>query len=106
MPTKIPVAKYLKDDLFDEVGIQNITPEERAQFMVSIAEVVQRRIEFRVVDSLTDGQKDELEGLLSREEVPGSDILKFFETALPDFDRIAEDEAAKYKKELIDRFKA
>ena len=73
--------------------------------MASITEVVQRRIEFRLMDTLTDEQKDRLEAMLNQKDTQGSDLLKFIETSLPNFDDIAAEETAKYKKELIGAFK-
>jgi len=105
MATKIPLGKYLGGDLFADVGITHVTPEERAEFMAKIAEVIQHRIEFRVMDSLTDEQKDELERLSSG-EAKGSEIMAFFEQNLPSFDTLAQEEVAKYRKELVEKMSA
>ena len=106
MTTKIPLDKYLGGDLFADVGITHVTLEERAEFMARIAEVVQHRIEFRVMDALTDEQKDEAEKLFSDENVRGSEVMAFLERSLPDFDTMAQEEVAKYRQELVEKMKA
>lgn len=106
MPTKLPVDKYLKTDLFEELGIKTLSPEERVSFLETFGNVLQQRLTFRVMEELSDAQKDKLETLLATQ--PDNDVLlgQFLATEIPNFQSVAEEEVASYKKELIDRMKA
>lgn len=106
MPAKIPVDKYLKADLFEEIGLKTLTPEERVSFLEGFGNVLQYRLTFRLMEEMTEEQKKELDGVLADNSSDPATIVKHLNTALPDFGKIAEEEVAKYKKELIERFKA
>lgn len=105
MTTKLPVDKYLKMDLFEELGIKTLLPEERVSFLESFGNVLQQRLTFRVMQELSDPQKDKLETLLSVQ--PDNDVAlgQFLATEIPNFQSIAAEEVANYKKELVDRMK-
>lgn len=106
MTTKLPVDKYLKMDLFNELGLKTLSPEERVSFLESFGNVLQQRLTFRVMEELSDEQKDKLDTLLSGE--PDNDVAlgQFLATEIPNFQSIASEEVAHYKKELVERMKA
>jgi hypothetical protein len=106
MPTKIPVAKYLKADLFEELGLTTIAADERASFLEGFGNVLQYRLTFRLMDELSEEQKEKLDQTLGKDPQSGLAVMDFLSAELPKFEKIVEEEVAKYKKELIDRFKA
>lgn len=107
MPTKIPVAKYLKANLFDELGLTTLAADERASFLEGFGNVLQYRLTFRLMDELSEEQKKRLDEVLGKEPQPsGTAVVEFLAKELPKFETVVEEEIAKYKKELIDRFKA
>lgn len=106
MPTKIPVAKYLKADLFDELNLKTLSADERASFLEGFGNVLQYRLTFRLMDELNEEQKEKLDGVLGKDPQNGMAVMEFLNGELPKFEKIVEEEIAKYKKELMDRFKA
>jgi|SRR3989338_3874778 len=106
MMTKLPVDKYLKMDLLDELGLKTLSPEERVSFLETFGSVLQQRLTLRVMEELSDPQKDKLDALLSSQ--PENDVAlgQFLATEIPNFQSIAAEEVANYKKELVDRMKA
>lgn len=106
MTTKLPVDKYLKMDLFDELGLKTLSPEERVSFLESFGNVLQQRLTFRVMEELSDEQKDKLDTLLSSQPDNDAALGQFLATEIPNFQSIASEEAAHYKKELVERMKA
>ena len=106
MPTKIPVAKYLKADLFDELKLTTLSADERASFLEGFGNVLQYRLTFRLMDELSGDQKERLDGVLGKDSPNGTAVVEFLSQELPKFENIVEEEIAKYKRELIDRFKA
>lgn len=106
MPTKIPVQKYLKADLFEELELSRVTPEQRVAFLESFGNIIQQRIYMRVMTILDDNQKNQLEALLTEHADDADAVGAFLNAEIPEFQKIVEEEVASYKKSLIDRMKA
>ena len=104
--TKIPIDKYLKANLFEEVGLMTLSPEERVSFLEGFGNVIQYRLTFRLMDELSEAQKDEFDATLAKDPQNPTAVVQFLNDKLPNFQQVVEEEIAKYKKELIDRFKA
>lgn len=106
MPTKMPIDKYLKMDLFDELGLKTLSPEERVSFLEAFGNVLQQRLTFRVMEELSDEQKDKLDALLTSKPDDDLALGQFLVSEVPNFQQLAEEEVAHYKKELVQRMKA
>ncbi len=100
------VQKYLSTDLFKELGIDNLSDEERMHFLEGLGNVLQSRLTFRLMRELSEPAKEEFNKLLEKNPNDDVAIAQFLSGALPNFQQIAEEEVAQYKKELIDRMKA
>mgnify|MGYP001587116299 FL=1 len=97
------INKYLKADLFEELGMTNLTPEERVSFLERFGEALQYRLTFRMMKELSEENKGKLNDVLARND--SAEIVNFLSQALPNFSDIANEEVAGYKKELVERFK-
>jgi hypothetical protein len=98
-------GSYLGSDLFDELGIKYLTPEERVAFLEAIGEVVHKKVMLRVMKTLTDQQKEKLVEIHEKNPDNPNASADFILSALPNFEDIVKEEAGGYKKELIERFK-
>lgn len=100
------VEKYLKADLFEELKMEALSPEERAAFLERIGEIIHQRVMLRLMQKLNDDQKNRLESLLSQQ--PGDDAAlgQFLKSEVPNIQQIVDEETAGYKKELVDKFNA
>jgi len=107
MSSTISVEKYLKADLFEELGLNNLEQGEKEAFLASFGEVIQKRITLRLLQELGDSQKDKLEALLAGSANDGGVALgNFLKAEVPNLEAIVGEEVAKYKKTIIDRVKA
>ena len=106
MPTKLPIQKYLQANLFEELGFQNITQEQRMKFLESFLDVIQKRIMIRLLSEMSDRDKDELDTLTTNHPDDEAALGTFLQHAVPNFQAITEEEIAAYKKQLLDRMKA
>ncbi len=106
MPTKIPVQKYLTADLFEELELKGVTPEQRVAFLESFGNVIQQRLYTRIMRVLDDQQKDQLDALLTAHPDDAEAVGAFLNAEIPEFYKIVEEEVAAYKKSLIDRMNA
>lgn len=103
---KSTVQKYLKADIFKEIGLERVTPEERMHFLESFGNVLQKRMTFRIMQELPPRAQEELDALAEKNPNDDMAIAKFLSAALPNFQQIMEEEVAHYKKELIQRMNA
>lgn len=106
MTTKISVDKYLKMDLLEELGMKTLSPEDRASFLESFTNVLQQRITYRLMQDLSEAKKDRLEAILAQGGNNDAALGKFLTLEVPNFQAMAEEEIAGYKKELLARMKA
>lgn len=100
------IEQYLSADLFAELGMENISPEERMIFIEKISDVVQQRLLLRLMKEMTEDQKGRLETMLADPNKDFSSVAQFLALEIPNFQQITEEEVANYKKELIGRYKA
>lgn len=100
------IEKYLGADLFAELGMEDISPEERMVFIEKISDVIQQRLLLRLMGEMTDDQKTRLEALLADPNKDFSSVAQFLALEIPNFQQITEEEVANYKKELIEKYKA
>jgi hypothetical protein len=106
MPTKLPIQKYLQMNLFEELGLQNVTQEQRIKFLESFLDVIQKRVMIRLLSEMSESDKDELETVTTNHPDDELALGVFIQKAVPNFQQIAEEEIAAYKKQLVDRMKA
>jgi len=104
--TSATIQKYLTADLFKELGVDNLTDEERMHFLEGLGNVLQSRLTFRLMQELSGPAKEKFDELLAKNPNDDIAIAQFLNGALPNFQQIMEEEVAQYKKELIDRMKA
>ena len=100
------LQKYLNADLIQEVGLENMTPEEAVTFFDAFGNIVWQRIVLRLNDALTDEQKDRLDILMEKDPDNAQAVGAFFMAEVPAFTALVDEEVAGYKKEIIERMKA
>ncbi|OHB20208.1 MAG: hypothetical protein A2939_03300 [Parcubacteria group bacterium RIFCSPLOWO2_01_FULL_48_18] len=106
MATAIDIQKYLTADLFKEIHLDALTPEQRVSFLESFGNVVQQRVTLRLMEEMPDEQKDRLEAFLgARPDDPGA-LAQFLISEVPNLQDVVNEEVAAYKKQLMDRFNA
>jgi len=101
MPKTNPVEKYLDADLFTELGLYTLSPEEREQFLNSFIEVIFRRIGTRVVSELSEEQRTQFNDFLMKHPEDVEESFNYLRTAVKNFDDVVKEEVAGYKGELI-----
>lgn len=103
--TQVQINQYLGVDLFKELGMEDVTGEERLIFLEKIGAVMQERLLLRFMKELTEEQKKRLDVILDDSSKDFTAISQFLAREVPNFQRMAEEEIAAYKKELIGRYK-
>lgn len=102
--TTATIQKYLLLNLFDKLGLDAMTPDERKAFVESFGNVIQSRVMLRLMKELSDEQKDKLDKILSDNPEGSPALADFLKTDVPQFPRMVEEEVAGYKKQLAGHF--
>ena len=106
MSRKISIEKYISADLFKDLAMENLSPEERIAFLDAFGEVIQQRIVLRLAKELSDEQKKAFEKLMSEKPNDDQAFAEFLVEKIPQFPQLISDEVAEYKRELINRARA
>jgi hypothetical protein len=90
----------INEDLLKELGIDKLPPEKAEEMMATIGRILYQAVLIRVMERLTDPEKEEFGALLDR----GADedaVLAFLTAKVPDLNSIVEEEVAKFKTESM-----
>lgn len=101
---KKKIEEILKTDLFEELGIKNLSADEQLVFLEKIGDVIQKRLVIRFLKELGDEQKDRLESMIADQNQDFDAVARFLSAELPNYQEIVEEEIASYKKELVGRY--
>lgn len=84
------------DDIFAQLGLDQLSPEEKQKMMKDMEEIIENRITLQIIDTLSEEDKQAFSALNTDEE-----FAKFFESHNIDPMAIAVEEAAKFREEMI-----
>lgn len=105
MIAQAEIDKLLNTDLFVELGMERLSPEERISFLESFGGVIEQRTILRLVRELNEEQKNVLNEFLSKSDDSAA-LDAFLKTQAPDLGRLVSEETANYKKELLAGFRS
>jgi len=90
------ITTYLGVDLSDVLGLDNMTEEERNNLLQEMEQLLFERILSRVWVMIDEDQQKSLE------EASEDKIISLLNEYVPGFEMMALEEAAQFKKEIID----
>lgn len=94
----------LNTDIFKELGLENISENEKVELLLEMAKTVQMRISDRVINQLTEADQKKLDELMAKNDDIAID--EFLTAKVPNIDDIAMEELVKFKQEMADEVKA
>ena len=80
------------------LGINNLPVEQQKEAMERLGAIVYQEVMLRVLDILTDEDKDEFEKLIEKNPEPES-LFEFLSEKLPNFEEIVKEEAERIRGE-------
>lgn len=98
------IKNLLSINLFEKLGIEHLSPEEKITFIEKMGEVIQGRILLRVLKEIPEEKKEKLEVALSDASNFDSFLLAITQV-LPNYEEVIKEEIAMYKEEVINRYK-
>ena len=97
--------EILNANLVTELGLQSLSDEQKLQLLNDAATLVQKRAMARIIESLNDGQREQLDTLIEKEGVQGEEVGTFLRNAVSTLDDIYKQELVAVKRELIEKAK-
>ena len=91
------------DKIFEGLGIEGLSDEEKASFLAKAGELLQKRILLRIIASMDEKGQEEFEMFLE-EESNQEKINQYLEKKVPNLEEIIEEETEAVRKDLSEFF--
>jgi hypothetical protein len=88
----------LDDNLLRELGLGELPAAEKNKMLAHIYETLELRVGMKLAEQMTDGQLDDFEGFIDRNDEAGA--LKWLETNFPHYKDVVAAELEKLKAEI------
>lgn len=95
--------KFLEANIIEMLGLESLPDERKIQTVEMMTNLVQKRLMLRILNQLSEEEKDEFEKVLGGKDVDLA-AVEFIKTKIPNFDAIIKEEIIKVKQELIEKF--
>lgn len=89
-------------NLIKELGLDALSAEEQKKAILNIGRVIRQNIILRVMELLSEEEKDEFDNLLSEKADDEETIYKFLKSKISNLDEIAEEEIKNFKESSLD----
>jgi len=98
------IKSYLSKNIIEELGLENVPPKRTEELLLAFGEIIQGRINVRVLDELSDADKDEFDKLLGTKARP-EELDSFLKSKIPDLENLVQQVIADTKHELTEKAK-
>lgn len=88
----------LNQSIISLLGLQALSPEEKKAMVEKMSSLVEKRLFVRLVDQLSEADKEEMAKLLDSPE----QALAFLDNSVPNLGEIVAEEVNKLKEELVE----
>ena len=88
-------------DIIKEWGLQSLSPEKQEEMVERIGRIMYQAILVRSLDILSEGEQDEFDALLDKNDTNPQTVLAFLSSKIPTFDQLLKDEKENLKKDLL-----
>ncbi len=86
----------IKENIIEILGLDKLSQTEREDILLSIGSIIYQEVLMRVMETMSDKNKDEFEKLLDENSKP-EEIFEFFRNKAPDFEKIIKEETEKFE---------
>ena len=98
------VQDHLSKNIITELGLENVPPKRMEEILLAFGEIIQGRINVRVLDELNDADKDEFDKLLGSKTKPEK-LDSFLKSKISDLENLIGQVIADTKQELVEKAK-
>ena len=90
---------FLQANIIQDLGLDKLSAEEQAKALMEVGKIIFQRVILRVMDELSEEDKNEFDKLLDEKMNDETAILNFLQSKLPNFNDLVNEEVAGFKKE-------
>jgi hypothetical protein len=91
--------QLLNQNIITALGLEALDDAKKIALLDKMGDLVQKRLVLRLVEQMTEAEKNEFEKLSEAESEPEK-IAEFLQKCFPDFFAMAEEEVMRLKQEL------
>ncbi len=92
--------EILNADLFKELGLENLSPEEKKNVVDEAFKVIMQGLWVRVLEHLTPEEQADVEAKIEGVTDP-VEFVSYLKTKVPNLDELLKEEIANYKSVLL-----
>lgn len=94
-----PINNEEKNNLLSQLGLSSLSEEEKKDILSKLAEALQNRITLKIMDSLSDEQRVEMNKVIAQGD--DNKVNEYIKSSVPHLDSLVRDEYEKFKSELL-----
>lgn len=95
----------MEANIIEALGLEALPDEQKIKMVEMMSTVVQKRLMLRIMDQLSETDKDEFEKILGGKDADLA-AAEFIKNKVPNFDEMVQEEVIKIKQEMIEKFGA
>ncbi len=95
--------KLLEANIIEALGLESLPDEQKIKMVEMMSTVVQKRLMLRIMDQLSETDKNEFEKILGGKDADLA-AAEFIKNKVPNFDEMVQEEIIKIKQEMIEKF--
>jgi hypothetical protein len=96
------ISQNLRDDFIKILGLDNLPPDLKTEILLGLEKIISQRIFLRVLDELSEKDKEEFDRFLAKKGNQSEEILKFLEKKIPHLNQIVKEEIESTMKESVE----
>lgn len=98
------IKEYLEKNVLEELGLKNLSPDETEKLFVSLGEIIQGRINLRIIDELAEADKNAFYALLDQKQ-NDAEVTAFLQEKIPNLNDLVAQVIAESKQEIVEKTK-
>lgn len=87
----------IQDNIISKLGLDNLPTDRKADLLMRMADIIQKRLALRVMKLLPESALDEYIKIVDNDEIGGH---KYLSMKIPNYAEIVEEEIVKFKQEI------
>jgi len=91
----------LEANIIEELGLESLPEERKIAIVQMMTDLVQKRVMLRIMEILSEAEKDEFEKLLKEKGESAPEVAEFLKEKIPNLDEIVKEEIIKVKEEAL-----
>jgi hypothetical protein len=97
--------KILQQNIIKDLGFDKLPQKDQEEALLSAGRVIFQAVLIRVLDILSEEEKEEFEKIIAKNPEDQEKIMKFLNSKIPDLEEISREEITIFKKECLNLLK-